>query len=892
MNSLALFSSALLMTSLLTSSYALFNVVHAQTEQWLIYCLLFIFGGIAIGESGFFRKSSLKFLCIVSFFSSIALFFFGDSIIVHSLSNKAAKYAFDLSLILNLILSGFASLNYFYTDTKFTQRYSLFNLLAAFLVLFLLFFQHKYGFKINFLTSASSALLLLFTVRRNNHPLLVSHTFDSISYSVLFFSFLSGCFISLYFEIHRYLVYPNPIWVPLYLFLSFIFISIATYLVKRKKRNCSPATVINFSLLIFTAALISIALKPKLLLLLDVSFFEFDPYVVASFLITTLLFLPYLGISSYLPIIQSIRSQRNLVFVSSIGNILGLVSFEFFLNSTDTSLKLAFLFISISLFLVFKNKKKTVLIGLSVSLSILFLYPLDKKLIKLGAFLYHSSNFPSDSVDDFNSYISIQNLKKKNNQIAFELDFSSNTSLKFLKKIGLNSYYTRYPSTRDYLRYHVLQDFSKTQHLKNKNVRALVIGHGNLLATKGLLDGFGERIQVDLIDNFFAYNEQSFIDPIYENMKLSPKDSRLSFISTDALNFLANKKRNYDIIVWNLTYPKYSTALKLYSKESIGLIKAALSPKGVFLTDYYQNLKIDCLPINFFTHSFSYPGNFLNDLNFHLFTDTNEFVQNFEFSIPTSAIESCQNITPLTLLNPFWTNQKYIYGFYSEYETYRKAYSGDLSKQTKAKQILSFFSRQGITPLVLNSTEKKDLGTHFSQNPNTAKGFYFIEENAFLSKNLIYFLSYLSDINYLSEEVAFSSLEIEKFFNGRELFTSDFLSYTYKMPNVKTILPVLEWEQLFTSSKFLNNSCFVLENFSIRSNLVDELVPFAKRILPKKVIDQNCEKWTYLGRSFPEEKKNEFDAFITTRITSMKRLHLENQGILVYFQKEVEHRSL
>jgi len=114
------------------------------------------------------------------------------------------------------------------------------------------------------------------------------------------------------------------------------------------------------------------------------------------------------------------------------------------------------------------------------------------------------------------------------------------------------------------------------------STRVLLVGGGDHIATNRLRDHNVTVEQVDLDGEFLNYTKdhsyfQQYHDDAYEY-------DRLTIHRTDALTYLRNTDRNYDLVLLDLPGARNDDMLPVYSTEFYRLLRGHLTDDGVVAT--------------------------------------------------------------------------------------------------------------------------------------------------------------------------------------------------------------------------------------------------------------------------------------------------------------------
>ncbi|MBK8204615.1 MAG: hypothetical protein IPK68_20675 [Bdellovibrionales bacterium] len=113
---------------------------------------------------------------------------------------------------------------------------------------------------------------------------------------------------------------------------------------------------------------------------------------------------------------------------------------------------------------------------------------------------------------------------------------------------------------------------------------------------------------VYVVDSFSLFEDISFLNTVGKEGGFSWPNVQFNAINTDALNYLSTiKPGSYDVIIWNLTWPSFERAGKIFTRQMSELNAKALRPHGRYVTDALGNKTFDCNLRFGFAHTIQYP---------------------------------------------------------------------------------------------------------------------------------------------------------------------------------------------------------------------------------------------------------------------------------------------
>jgi hypothetical protein len=153
-------------------------------------------------------------------------------------------------------------------------------------------------------------------------------------------------------------------------------------------------------------------------------------------------------------------------------------------------------------------------------------------------------------------------------------------------KLSYGGYFVTYRGKHDLEKSVLLSD------LLNKGDKVLIVGAGNFLWSSSLNSKYQNKFHV--VDNSDLYKNDNRWIRLFEMAAPGINKDQIELIREDAFTYLLNTETHYDVIFWNLTYPVYSGALKLFTYEFSKAIASKLKRKGVFIVESFEHDAIDC----------------------------------------------------------------------------------------------------------------------------------------------------------------------------------------------------------------------------------------------------------------------------------------------------------
>ena len=139
-------------------------------------------------------------------------------------------------------------------------------------------------------------------------------------------------------------------------------------------------------------------------------------------------------------------------------------------------------------------------------------------------------------------------------------------------------------STYDEYRYHEMLVFPAVYSSRVNSKNVLVLGGGDGIAVREILKCDDVKsvtlVELDPLMLEIAMNNSS----MREINRSSLSDRRVRVVTGDAYDFLVKNSSRYDVIIADFPDPHDETISKLYTVQFFRLIKKALAPSGVFVT--------------------------------------------------------------------------------------------------------------------------------------------------------------------------------------------------------------------------------------------------------------------------------------------------------------------
>ena len=591
----------------------IFFGIFGSTTSVESMILIAVMGGICLGQSGVLNASWTRIVLMVSGIILSLLGLFYSNLIFQSSQSFMGEVLAGLLIILIVVSSGVLSSRAIYLDPDIKKNYFWHNIISAFGILCLFFIQVKLGNAAVCIVAGAALLLISLSHKAwslSSVPLKIN--WNSFTFASLGLGVFSGIYLSSVLEVMELSIFPSGFEFHIYLFLTFLHLAVARYLPARKlKFYLIPIVVfITFTIILslcFGGIKDYFFFNPSRFVLSLNAF----PFRIAflSFLQIFIFLIPYSFFAYVVPNRQLEVPNENHLFFVSLGNFLGFALPGIILSHPPIEILLPLLLIlSLVWWGVFGvNTKKKIPIALVVAIiTSIFLYQPTRRILTQST---KSRLLLTESVIDDNSFglNGIQSIYRKEGKVGFVYKYND------IPGIGLGGYAAPMYSPSDLAKALTANDLIKKKKLK----RVLILGLGNQLLLKEssiLMEELkGEIERIDVVDNFPPYDNDGFKLEISQNIDFNFKKLDSLHIHTDdVFKFLAKKKYSapYDLIVNNLTWPLYMSSRLTYTEEFYGLVKEALSDKGIFITRSFLNDQINCLPVHTFpfTESIRVPG--------------------------------------------------------------------------------------------------------------------------------------------------------------------------------------------------------------------------------------------------------------------------------------------
>ncbi len=575
-----------------------------------------------------FERWIFLLLALLSFF--LACFY--PEMIVHSAKSASGRILLAAFYFFTVIISSHKLISALYKKSELNHHsYFWQNLLSVFSIVLFSLIAIKLGHPVLYFGISAIFLCAFFSPSAEEKAFEEKLTVTRESKITLGLGILSALFISDWFERINILFRPNGLEYPYYLFLVFIFLTFSQKIPLLKKRYSLLLKIFILISLFITA--LSFTMKA-----LPLNFFVFwGPLFF---------FLPYLPLATLIPTREKESPGNFHFFWCTLGNTLGF--FLYIIVFRHLSLNYIFFaqILFASFLLRFSEGKKIykTIIFVCVGFFLLFFRGIDleKNFIHLS---FAAERHAADPIE-FISYT------KVDGTVGFLLKSGFNQR----RWLGIGGYHAVLDSSKE-----IQQTLWVQKAFPKGFKRALVLGIGGnqVIATLASLNAQQSTTndwQIDAIDNSSIYQDEAFRHDVGTKQFLDWKDSHINYIYDDAFTYVMKSKLagQYDIIIWNLTWPVYGPSNKLYTKEFIKKSSELLSPNG-FYSGYLdalfmQDNKLGCLFQNSFPGFTTYPGSRKNVV--WLAQNENKLPLNISSIITFD----CSKTSIPTLSHPFWIN--------------------------------------------------------------------------------------------------------------------------------------------------------------------------------------------------------------------------------------------
>ncbi len=640
---LFIFLPAILISGAQLIFYPLFLILYGNLGLTATILLIMVFLSMVMGEA---RIIPLQIIRRISLILGSALILLGISFsnsILFFIKIPLIRFGITALLFLFLFTCGQMLFVGVYHQNKFHKNYIMINGLSFVMVLVWTLLVPRIGLD-HCLTMIGLVLLFITLSQEKKMPYLCAPTNhhspeqESLATVIrlpycpqsgiekkkinesrksIILGFIAAGYISCYFQTIYLAIFPNGYEFNTYLSLSFLLLAISTGLYKKLvKANMILSAEfivylgINFAIFIF---IIFFGGQTSDGFFLDpLSIFNrvpriFSNPIVYSLIFSCFLMLPYVFFAAIIPAQETTREGINHLFFCSIGNLLGLIVFGLFFIDFGIHIKLIILgcTVGVVLFLRYGVKSKLALAATIFLLMLVMNLPanLDQRITVqgqrafLGQRLILQQNQP-------HSVGLIQNFFKKWGEAGYL--FNNHYTL----RLGFGGYSTASNNMHD------LQHALTTRELINtKTKNILFLGLGNEIILQQVyakLNFLGiNDFKIDIVDNFSPLLIPKFRSAMEKDLGFKLEDPRIKLYYADAFQYLLfNHRQPYDLIVWNLSIPAYTSSAFLHTQEMGRLLAQALTKEGYLAGRYLIPDQINCSLMSSFNSYSSYPSSY------------------------------------------------------------------------------------------------------------------------------------------------------------------------------------------------------------------------------------------------------------------------------------------
>lgn len=685
--------------------HAQLEIVFPQTNGLMEKLICALFLGFTLGETRALPVVSLRALLPATGVALVLLYWGYNEVTLLAVSNGTARAALLLFVFLVHTLLGVLCANLVYQRRENDQPspvsgYVALNYFSLASLLLVVAFRSQIGIG-GFLLILASLLGLIAWQSGGERERTELRLFQAESFIC---GFLSFAWLALFFRARSLLFFMAGLELISYLAMAFLMYSLSPRLAKVLPQGRSPFFLSLIPLALFSAVLACLMLRnPN-----GVYWFQVpgplaswvsseQRYLIASIAGSAFLFLPYLYFAALFPKLEQRHRGFNNIFSLSAGNVLGLFLFSVVLADADLGWRLALLLmvVGLSSFLFFGYRRASATAIACLAAAALLPKSIDRHLLAQGAALRfeHRSFFPHVPAWEASEKM-IQIVGKRDGEIGFLLDYGGSR-----KKFVLGSYSSSMSNLNDLIKAHAAAAAAKIF-----GPRVLVLGLGNHFSLQKLSAALGQAGRVDVVDNFSPFQETAFRDGIAEYIGFRwGENPGVQFHYADALPFLLQAERRYDLIVWNLTPPTHPGAAKMFSVEAMGILKRGLRTGGGFIASFENFPGLDCLFAGPFSHHYLIPRKANRPVAVLLATDSpQEQLSAWHFNTGTF----CASASLPTWKNPFTYSLGYLRGFPGA----RKFREGaGLPVFAEPIHTLSQIGERTAFPLVLNLSSAAEL---------------------------------------------------------------------------------------------------------------------------------------------------------------------------------------
>ncbi|MGE3261583.1 MAG: hypothetical protein AB7K68_07380 [Bacteriovoracia bacterium] len=614
--------TTILLTSLQVIGNPVLALVLGQSGLVPLLILLASYLGMAAGAGKYFPAPN-KYLFLILGLSVIGvgmiLAFDGTLFFRAGISYLVAALFFLVTAVAGWLLRG--ELYDRNTGLSFSQKYSLLNFCGAATILLATISVHYLGIAWNLL---ALGLFLAANFFRNfekstsqpekrNTELGKTILLGAMSagYLVVFFQFSEAASIR-----YGYGYY-------VYLFATFLFLGLSRPLLRGSeflKIRFPSLLFVQLGFLLLALLLILLAGTRNLVgpLVDPIWVYSLLPaplrhHVFLSSALLLLLLAPYLFFAAIVPAREKEAPGHNHLFACLAGNLIGLILFQCAAMAFGYWM-LVFLVATILLLYTryFYRAERRYVFGSRVLFLPLVLMPfaVERGVAVLNLRLwpiYWNAGMKSDE------YIAgyLKNIPESNTLINYENNYrgiptiiATQAGKTFLSLGGYTSFLS---SAGDEKKGDLVADYA----MRARPRKILLLGLGNhivLARTVSAMQKHKLPYEISVVDNYLPFREEGIRKVVGGGNGFSWNDPAVSFISADAVNYLAENRGAFDLVIWNLAYSAHPSGMKLFTREFSALIRDSLKSGGAFVGQINGISALDCAVFHSFprVHAFSF----------------------------------------------------------------------------------------------------------------------------------------------------------------------------------------------------------------------------------------------------------------------------------------------
>lgn len=592
--------SAVLIVSSQILMQQLMQLTLGQSFYAEIAVTLIAFSGMLVGFSGLLGRLAQKVCFVFCFGFNIVMALFYNSVIDVLLTTDILKYAVFVSSCTSLIAAAVIFSTQVYKPVFKADLYLKLNLYSAMVCILILICSLFAGKEIVYaLTAGSFLFFALSGIKKSDDwsPGL----FGRIQLRAVLIGAISGCFVNYFFNFYKSLFFPTGLEFFFYLFLTFSACAASTYLFLKRKAQLHllTAQVVALAVVAITAVIFSWVDQNNIFffdpILISQSFRILSVYPVLVALIMAFLMLPYFLQSFAVPYLQSEDDHHNYLFFTTLGAVLiQAVLLLPFLHLTLNAM-LWLLWAMIFVHLVSANGLRNLRLVLPALMILLLMGGVILKLPDLDDRLTAQARrfqlkywmpdlmLPRMRASPYKK--SDFNLRLANKSAAF------GGSIPYLNYITFDGYSAEDFTPHDYIKAKLAAHVLST----TKPKRVLLLGLGNHIILKSVLNNSSPDLAVDVVDNSIFFKNEEFLNVVATASGFRWPQPQVKLITEDALHYVYRTQAKYDFVIWNLTLPNYTDSVPLFSASFAKRLRLLMSDNGVLLEPYYGNLSYDCV---------------------------------------------------------------------------------------------------------------------------------------------------------------------------------------------------------------------------------------------------------------------------------------------------------